>query len=133
MPLVTLTFTDPINTSVQVGDIIYYIPTNTAGTTTDAFKHNYLSNGIELGAIIALRNREGLLSQSTDPIEIDVNCITGNCTVPTNPPAFIMFSKDKSANTSGIVGYYAKIRLTNNSTDKIELFSLGSDISINSQ
>lgn len=127
MPLITLTFTNSINTSVQVGDIVYYISTLTAGT----FNYRYLRDGMELGIITAVRNREGLLNQSTDPIEIDVNCIIGNCSVPVG--AFIMFSKDKSANTSGVAGYYAKVKLTNNSTEKIELFSLGSDISINSQ
>ena len=131
MPLITLTFTNPINTSVQIGDTVYYIPTLTAGSTTNAFKHNKLSSGTELGLITAIRNREGLLNQTTDPIEIDANCISGNCNVMADD--FIMFSKDKSVNTSGLVGYYAKIRLTNASTKKIELFSLGSDITINSQ
>ena len=44
-----------------------------------------------------------------------------------------MFSKNKSVNTSGLVGYYAKVKLTNNSKEPVEIFSLGSDITINSQ
>tara|TARA_R100000458_G_C8162959_1_gene166310 strand:- start:248 stop:643 length:396 start_codon:yes stop_codon:yes gene_type:complete len=131
MPLVTLTFTDPINTSAQVGDMVYFIPTNTIGTTADAFNYNALSNGFEIGEAIAIRNRDGLLNQLTNPIQIDVNCVSGNCNVPSG--AFIMFSKNKSANTSGVLGYYAKVKLTNNSKKRIELFSLGSDITINSQ
>ena len=128
MPLVTLTFNNPINTSAQVGDMVYYIPTLSAGTITDTFNYNYLKNGIELGEIISFQNREGLLSTL---IQIQVNSINGITSVDTGD--FIMFSKNKSVNTSGLVGYYAKVKLTNNSKEPIEIFSLGSDITINSQ
>jgi len=125
MPLVTLTFNSPINTSAQVGDMVYYIPTLPAGT----FNRNDLSQGKELGELISFQNKEGLLSI---PIQIEVNCINGvDASLITND--FIMFSKNKSVNTSGLVGYYAKVKLTNNSKESVEIFSLGSDITINSQ
>ena len=127
MPLITLTFTNSINTSVQVGDIVYYISTLTAGT----FNYRYLRDGMELGIITAVRNREGLLNQSTDPIEIDVNCIIGNCSVPVG--AFIMFSKDKSVNNTSLLGYYAEVKFVNTSKEKIELFSISSEVSESSK
>jgi len=133
MPLVTLTFPKALNTSLQVGDTIYHLPALWAGTATDTFRYNYLNNGIELGIVTAIRNRDGFgFFSPTGNIEVDVNCISGNVSGLAKG-SYIMFSKDKSANTSGIAGYYAKIKLTNSSTEKIELFSLGSDISINSQ
>lgn len=46
---------------------------------------------------------------------------------------FIMFSKNKEVNNNSLLGYYAEVKLTNNSTDKIELFSLGSEITESSK
>jgi hypothetical protein len=43
-----------------------------------------------------------------------------------------MFSKNKSANTSGLLGYYIDVKFSNNSKQKAELFVVGSDITINS-
>jgi len=40
-------------------------------------------------------------------------------------PSFIMFSKDNKANMSSILGYYASTEFRNNSTDKAELFNVG--------
>ena len=41
---------------------------------------------------------------------------------------YIMFSKSKKINSSDLKGYYAEINLVNNSTEKIELFAIGSSI-----
>ena len=44
-----------------------------------------------------------------------------------------MFEKDKQVNSSSLIGYYAEVELMNNSDAKIELFSLGSEVSENSK
>ena len=44
-----------------------------------------------------------------------------------------MFSKDKIANNTSLVGYFAEVKLSNDSTDKAELFSLGSEITPSSK
>jgi len=46
---------------------------------------------------------------------------------------FIMFAKDNQSNLSSILGYYAKIRFRNSSTDYAELFSTGVDMFISSK
>ena len=46
---------------------------------------------------------------------------------------FIMFSKNKEVNNNSLLGYYAEVKLTNDSTDKIELFSLGSEVTESSK
>ena len=46
---------------------------------------------------------------------------TTNC----EEPSFIMFSKDNKANMSSLLGYYASVEFRNNSTDKAELFNVG--------
>ena len=55
-------------------------------------------------------------------------------TPPNYPIAgdFIMFSKSKAVNTSGIKGYYAEATFKNYSRGDIELFSVGTGIAISS-
>ena len=47
-----------------------------------------------------------------------------------NPPMandLIMFAKDNSVNKAGVKGYYAEVKLTNDSTEQVELFSIASE------
>ena len=39
-----------------------------------------------------------------------------------------MFSKDKSVNNTSLLGYYAEVKLNNNSENKAELFVLSSEV-----
>ena len=41
---------------------------------------------------------------------------------------YIMFVKNQVINTSSLLGYYADIKLENNSKRKVEIFSLGSEV-----
>ena len=47
--------------------------------------------------------------------------------------AYISFAKNKRVNTSSLVGYYASVNFVNNSTNKVELFGVGSEITISSK
>ena len=47
--------------------------------------------------------------------------------------SYIMFEKDKQVNSSSLMGYYANVKLMNDSTSKIELFSLGSEVTESSK
>ena len=106
----TITFSAPLNVSCQVGDTAYYVPT----TGTGGFTVNS-SNVIEIGIITAI-------NQSTPSVTIGTQLV--------NPPygAFILFSKDNKANMSSALGYYARLKMRNNSTAYAELFSVGMDI-----
>lgn len=46
---------------------------------------------------------------------------------------YISSQQDKSINNTGLKGYYASIKLKNNSTKKAELFSIGAEISESSK
>ena len=114
MPTITLTFTAPINVSCQVGDTAYTVPT----TTTAGFKVNSQSV-TEIGTITRIQN-----PLSNSPV----------VTVDTNLPGtydgandFVFFSKDNKANMSSLLGYFARIKMKNNSTSEAELYSLGAD------
>jgi len=118
MAQTTLNFPN-INISAQVGDIIYYTPFN--GSPQGGFNQAGLANTIMLGPIINIT----MLADGT----VDITVQYDNAL--TSPPAqgdFISFVKDKRINTSSLLGYYASVNFVNNSTDKIELFSVGSDV-----
>ena len=124
MPIIQLTFLNPLNTSVQLGDVAYFTNpdpvgvTNQWASTTTPHMTQVREEIIMIGPII----------------DITVNSIT--CDMPDNlaaqygpppPGAFIMFSKDNKANLSSILGYYSILKLRNNSKTKGELFAIGAD------
>jgi len=108
------------NTSLQIGDTIYFIP---GSTILQAGGLGY-SNDISFNSSYVV----GVLSSFTgSTITID-NVI--------NSPSvddFIMFSKDKNANNTSLIGYYAEVKLKNNRTDAADLFSLSSEITQSSK
>tara|TARA_R110002012_G_scaffold146008_1_gene304326 strand:- start:4879 stop:5520 length:642 start_codon:yes stop_codon:yes gene_type:complete len=58
-----------------------------------------------------------------------LNPITNQLTVN----SFIMFSKSNNVNSASLKGYYADIKFTNESTEKAELFAVGSEINESSK
>ena len=125
MPSVTyiLTFNDPINVSVQVGDIVYYVDNPNTSGSVDPTSWDIIGNVIQFGIIQQIVNQYG---QAGAPYIQVMSTLS-----PQNPPsgsAFIMFGKDKTANTSSLIGYYARVNFVNNSKEKAELFSVGSEI-----
>jgi hypothetical protein len=115
MPLITIGFNQDINVSIQVGDLAWYIPTNVQGVQGNQYNTNDIDNIVLIGPVTNING---------NILTIDLN--SGN-----NAPAvtdFIMFSKDSRANISGVLGYYANVKLVNDSKDKVELFSVASEV-----
>ena len=129
MAFIQITFNDPINVSCDVGDDIY----TTSTTAQDSANTLYLGNMAGLtfiGTVFAVLNGDGL--DSTSPIALIVD--HGALPVPVIPAnGFMMFSKNKIANTSGITGYYAEATWFNNSKVEAEIFAVGSSIAMSSQ
>ena len=122
LPSITISFPNPINVSVQVGDIAYYLSsTIDLGTHT----HSNYNDIIKIGRIIQV-NRIG------NSIRCNWNPIPSTALFPPIG-AFIMFSKDNKANLSSLLGYYAEVQFVNNSSDEAELFSVGADVFISSK
>ena len=117
MANVTLTFTNNINRSAQVGDIVYYTPTTFQGGTMQA-SSDY-SGMTKMGPIVSITR-----TSSGGNIVVDLD---SNQQVPTTSD-FIFFSKDNMANMSSILGYYAEVKFVNKSNSKIELFQIGTDM-----
>ena len=106
MAVITMTFAKNVNTSVQVGDMIY----NCLITIADG----QVATPIELGTCTAVSGK------------------TLSCNIPTGTTRplttdFIMFSKDNKGNLSSIDGYYAEIEMKNDDTEAVELFAVGSE------
>ena len=113
MALLTLTFSAPLNVSCQVGDTAYYVtPDAEVGGFTSA------TAPIEIGQI-----RE-ISGTTSNPV---VKCTTILGDEVNGSTKFILFSKDNKANLSSILGYYAEVKLVNDSTSAAELFSVAMD------
>jgi len=124
MPItnISLSFSN-INISTQVGDVVYYTsPSN--GGPTGGFNTSELVDTAYLGVIIAINGNSIIVEYNNDPPHLGA------------PPigSFISFAKDKSINTSSLLGYYASIKFVNNSKKaNVELFSVGAEISQSSK
>ena len=119
MPNITLNFPFDINVSAQEGDTAYYVPT----TTSASFNVNS-SAVIEIGVIQSI--------SSGIPSSMVVFTTLAPALYP-NTGDFILFSKDNKANLSSMLGYYAKIKMRNDSRKKAELFKVGADYSESSK
>tara|TARA_Y100000296_G_scaffold53037_1_gene60736 strand:- start:95 stop:463 length:369 start_codon:yes stop_codon:yes gene_type:complete len=117
MANITMTFSFPINVSVQVGDVAYY----TSNTTTlGSHVHSSYGDIVKIGDIVSI-------DRTTSTIVCNWNPNPANALYPTNGE-FIMFSKDNKANLSSLLGYYAEAKFVNNSPSEAELFSVGTEI-----
>jgi len=120
--------TEPLSFSLQVGDIIYY-STISQVSNTNFFKTT-TNNITKLGPVSSILSGPSRLIVTYDPDPDN----TGSTTVfPPPSESYIMFEKDKRVNSSSLIGHYADVKLLNNSANKIELFSLGSEVTESSK
>tara|TARA_R100001463_G_scaffold5005_1_gene17652 strand:+ start:643 stop:1008 length:366 start_codon:yes stop_codon:yes gene_type:complete len=109
--------------SLQVGDSVYY---NTIDQDfTDPMSEEYYASyndPILLGKVLNI---------SPSSIDVAPENLQSIPNVPAN--SFVLYAKDARANKSGLKGYYAKVKLQNDSTEKIELFSFSSGVTQSSK
>ena len=118
--MITINFTGGINNdSLQVGDLAYYITPSPVGGFNQSVDTPTL-----IGSIEAIT---GTSINVDETIQVVVPPLLPG------PNDFIMFAKDTSINLSGLVGYYAEVKINNNSTDKAEMFSIASEITVSSK
>ena len=109
------------NASLQVGDTIYKIPGTSILPAGDVSHSHDIS-------FSSITYRVGILSSFTNTtITVD------NVDYPPDIDDFIVFSKNKSVNNTSLIGYYAEVKLKNDSTAAAELFSLSSEITVSSK
>ena len=113
---ITLKFEQPLNSSLQVGDTVWYTNTSQAGGYSSADS----SGVIRLGIVEEINNQYNF-----HQIKVSNNVIDY---YPALTNAFIMFSKTNSVNLANLNGYYAKAKFENNSSEKAELFAVNSEV-----
>ena len=124
-----LFFNQPLNVSIQKGDMIYYVNTVSPMPSASTGTQFNLSSGSirEIGKVIDI-------FQETNSLVCEFNCTGVGCNdhIPSDV-SFIMFSKDNAANMSSILGHYAEVEMVNNSNEKAKLFAVSTDISESSK
>ena len=113
--MITINFTGNINNdSLQIGDLAYYVTPSSSGGFAQSTETPTLIGSIE--------------TITETSIDVDE---TGNTTP--SPNDFIMFAKDSKVNLAGLVGYYTEVKIKNDSTEKAEMFSIGSEVTVSSK
>jgi len=102
-----IVFATPIGSILNIGDTAYGATLAAGVATTEPFL---------IGEITA---------KSSTSITVDAS--SGGSTVPT-VGQFIMFIKNAVAESNGARGYFLQFTLKNDSTDPVELFSVGSSV-----
>jgi hypothetical protein len=98
-------FNFELNKEIQINDKLYYVDASSVKQ--------------DLGNINAI-----------DIVNKTVSVVNGNKTPQSN--AYMFFAKNAKFNTSGVLGYYATVKMKNQATTPKELYSVGSEISISS-
>tara|TARA_R110001592_G_scaffold173762_1_gene412477 strand:- start:97 stop:513 length:417 start_codon:yes stop_codon:yes gene_type:complete len=132
MATVTLNFPHDINVSVQVDDLIYWVPTVPVGvpgtngnweSTTTPHDSAPKENVILMGPVLQFIPWNGTMTS----IIVDYPDSLASIYGPPSTTDFIMFSKDNKVNLSSLLGYYSRVQFRNNSTSEGELFAVGAD------
>jgi|TARA_R110000824_G_scaffold131067_7_gene292976 hypothetical protein len=116
-----INFTQQINDSVQVGDILYFAnvsptdPTQANGPVT------------EIGPITAVGKNFVEVASGAPAGFTEAQIETGVA-----PPLF-MFRKNNEVNISTLVGYFAEVELSSSNTGRSELYNIGSEIFVSSK
>ena len=118
MPNIVIHFGNPLNEAVQADskDIAYYADTSQT-TFGNGSTVQFADNVVKLGPIVDV-------SYINNTITVDL----ANSTVLPSTSDFIFFAKDNRANMTSLLGYYNEVEMTNNSTSKAELYSVGTEI-----
>ena len=125
MPNLDIYFDKKVNISAQVGDIVYYTPTQDSSN----FKVNS-SSSMRLGKIKSIS-----YNNTTEEYKLVVDAAVEALVNPPNVTTdFIFFSKDNTVNSSSVLGYYSEVKFENNSNEqKSELFSVGFEVTESSK
>ena len=98
---ITMTFTNDINTSLQIIDIVYH------------------------------QKNDGTLQtvgKCTATTAKTLTCEIPEAQIRPTSSQMILFSKNNRANLSSVNGYYAEVKMRNDDSDAVELYAVGSEI-----
>ena len=118
MPAISIPFqTNNQNTSLQIGDILYFIPYSSINN----FSYNNNLDDLKIiGALTQIDETSGSF------------IVNGYINAP-QANDFLMFQKSKSVNNASMIGYYAEVQFKNSSLEKAELFAVSSEVTPSSK
>ena len=100
---------------------MWYVATSAIGGYNTAAKESV----VKLGRVEEISNE--LLQRIVKVSNYDPQALTsGPNILDTN--SFLMFSKDNKANLGGLNGYYAEANFRNDSSKKVELYTVSSEV-----
>lgn len=130
MSTLRLVFNVKPTNSLQVGDIVFGTPINTSHSSgfTKSTGETY-----RIGSVKSIYYNDGSedTPNSVAGWRIEVNT-DGTIPQPSDSDYFY-FVKNSKVNTSGVSGYYAEVKFTNDGLNEAELFSIGSDVTESSK
>ena len=113
-----ITISGDLNTSIQIGDVVYYEkPTVVTGGTLGFTRLD--SNQLEKAGVVTNINNNTITLDDSGAL-------------PTKND-YCLFVKNQVVNMNGLSGYYADIMFENNSKQKAELFAVSSEITESSK
>tara|TARA_Y100000361_G_C11135876_1_gene331861 strand:- start:173 stop:520 length:348 start_codon:yes stop_codon:yes gene_type:complete len=115
MATITLTFANEVNRSLQVGG---------NANARDSVFTKIGSNTFYLGDVSAI---------SADRKTITVDFTASDYPRFPGTSDFVFFVKKADVCNTKLTGYYAEVQMKNTSTEKAELFSVGSEIAVSSK
>jgi len=113
----TLTFTHPLNVSVQPGDTIYFCK-----VVNEQSGRNHASAG---GTDTKPKPLGTVTQVNHNTKKVTFDQLAGVNTP--SPGSYFLFSKDNRVNTSGIIGYFAEVEFRNHSSKQSEIFACAVD------
>jgi len=115
MAIINLPFNNSVNDCLQVGDTLYSCSPSATG------QFNFVDT---VQGIVNIGTCHSI-DLSTNVVQVDSGSLS--YVLPTST-SFILFSKDNQVNLSSLIGYYAEVKLVNNSKQEAELYSVGIDV-----
>ena len=110
MAIWKIDFQGTVNDSLQINDEVYAVAQGTNSITGND-----------------LVGKVSLISDNRKTINVENGFAPGVGKQVVNGD-FIMFAKRRSVNMSSLLGYFAKFRITNDSKDKAEMYSIAVDV-----
>lgn len=103
-----LTFEDNLDSTVNVGDTVYYCPLDSIGGFNVQLDENDIT---KLGTVLKIHSNVMMVTITTSNPMPSAN-------------DFIFTVKDEEVNVNSLKGYFAEVKMKNTSTEKAELFRI---------
>ena len=126
--MVDLTFNGIINTSIEVGDLVYYTSPPSSVSGNDTTDNNGDSDPLYMGVVSSITTNVNTPSFTISIWE--VSNLVNNLPLTGD---YIFFAKDNQVGLSSLKGYYNNVVFENNSITKAEMFATSCEVTESSK